>query len=292
MRRLLVTGGSGYLGRRVAALAAAQGWQVTSAYRANRPIQGEPRRLDLLDGTAVHTVLAGLKPTAIIHTACSNRDAANIAAIAPAARHLAEAAQALGIRLVHVSTDLVFDGEHAPYADDAALGPLTDYAVVKAEAERIVQVACPTAAMGRPSLIWSLDPIDRQTGWLVEGMRKGERVTLFTDEIRCPVHVDDLAAALLALAERPEIGGPLNLGGAQALNRWEFGLKLLAALGLPRSSNVLPGTVAGRGLRRPRDLTLYTERVTQHQLPPLRGVDAVLAQDYPPRPTQPRICEG
>lgn len=293
MRRLLVTGGSGYLGRRLAALAAAQGWAVTSAYQTNLPASGDPLRLDLLDGAAVRAALADLHPTAIIHTACSNRDAANIAAIAPAARHLAEATHTLGLRLVHVSTDMVFDGEHAPYADDAALGPLTNYAAAKAEAEGIVQAACPAAAIGRPSLIWSLEPLDRQTAWLVDGMRRGERVTLFTDEVRCPVHVDDLAAALLALAERPEIAGPLNLGGEQALNRWGFGLRLLAALGLPRAPNVVPGTVAGSGLRRPRDLTLYTARVRQHRLPPLRGVDAVLAESTPPtRPHAPRICEG
>ncbi len=292
MRRLLVTGGSGYLGRRLARLAALRGWQVTSVYRTTPPLHGDPLRLDLLNGAAVCATITDLQPNAIIHAACSNRDVANIAAIVPAARHLAEAAQALGARLVHVSTDMVFDGEHAPYADDTALSPLTEYGVAKAEAEGVVQAACPGAAIGRPSLIWSLDPLDRQTGWLVDGMHKGERVTLFTDEVRCPVHMDDLAAALLALAERPEIAGPLNLGGTQALNRWEFGLKLLAALGLARGSNVRPGTVAGSGLRRPRDLTLYTERVSQHQLPPLRGVDVVLAQDYPPRPTQPRMCEG
>ncbi len=292
MRRLLVTGGSGYLGRRVAALAAAHGWQVSSAYYTNPPPHGDPLRLDLIDDAAVRAALADLEPTAIIHTACSNRDAANIAAIAPAARHLAEAAQALGVRLVHVSTDMVFDGEHPPYADDAALGPLTEYGAAKAEAEGLVRATCPAAAIGRPSLIWSLDPLDRQTAWLVEGMRKGEPVTLFTDEVRCPVQVDDLAAALLALAERPEIAGPLNLGGAQALNRWEFGLRLLAALGLPRGSNVRPGTVAGSGLRRPRDLTLYTERVTQHRLPTLRGVDAVLADRANAQMRHPKVCEG
>jgi dTDP-4-dehydrorhamnose reductase len=292
MRRLLVTGGAGYLGRRLGPLAAAQGWTVTSSYHSAPAWFGEPLRLDLLDGAAVHATVAQLQPTAILHTACSNRDAANIAAIAPAARHLAEAAQAQGARLVHVSTDMVFDGEHAPYADEAAPAPLTDYGQAKAEAEAIVQAACPSAAIGRPSLIWSLDPLDRQTSWLVDGMRRGERLTLFTDEIRCPVHVDDLAAALLALAERPEIAGPLNLGGAQALNRWEFGLRLLAALDLPRAPNVVPGTVLASGLRRPRDLTLYTERARRAGLPPLRGVDTVLALRPARAHQQPRICEG
>jgi dTDP-4-dehydrorhamnose reductase len=123
-------------------------------------------------------------------------------------------------------------------------------------------------------------------------MRRGERVTLFTDEVRCPIHVDDLAAALLALAARPELSGPFNLGGRQALNRWDFGLRLLEALGLPRASNVLPGTVAASGLRRPRDLTLRLDRATQAGLPPLRGVDEVLAAQPHAHRHAPRICEG
>ncbi|MCC7358975.1 MAG: sugar nucleotide-binding protein [Anaerolineales bacterium] len=292
MNRLLVTGGGGYLGRRLGRLAAAQGWQVTSSYVSTPPLAGEAWQLDLTDGPAVHAAVAGLRPTAIIHTACSNRNAAHIAAIRPAARHLAEAAQAAGARLVHVSSDMVFDGEHAPYADDAPRGPLTDYAAAKAEAEQVVGAACPAAAIGRPSLIWSLDPPDRQTEWLVSGMRRGERVTLFTDEVRCPIYLDDLAAALLALAARPDLSGPFNLGGRQALNRWEFGLRLLAALGVPRSANVLPGSVANSGLRRPRDLTLRLDRATQAGLPCLRGVDEVLAAHSLQARHASRICEG
>jgi dTDP-4-dehydrorhamnose reductase len=291
VKRLLVTGGAGYLGRRLVALAAAQDWAVTSTYFTTLPVSGAAVQLDLTNRTAVQSAVATVQPDAIIHTACSNQTAAHIAAVVPAAQHITEAAQAAGARLVHVSTDMVFDGEHAPYADEAAPDPLTDYAVAKAEAEAIVSANCPSAAWGRPSLIWSLDPLDRQTGWLVDGLRAGRPVTLFTDEVRCPVYVDDLAQALLSLADQPALNGPFNLGGAQPLNRWAFGLRLLEALNLPRTPNVVPGTVAGSGLRRPRDLTLHTDRAQRH-LPPLRGVDEMLAAAQPARRHAPRICEG
>jgi dTDP-4-dehydrorhamnose reductase len=289
--RLLVTGASGYLGAHAARLAAARGWMVTGTYHTHPialpGVRGLP--LDLTDPVAVQAAMAEAQPNAILHTACSNRDPENIAAIVPAARHLAEAAKAAGARLAHVSSDLVFDGEHAPYDDDTPPCPIMDYGRAKAEAEALVVALCPGAAVVRPSLIWALEPLDRQTGWLVDGVKRGTRVTLFTDEIRCPVHLDDLAALLLALAERPEVSGSLNAGGPQPLNRWDFGLRLLEALGLGRGPTVVPGTVAESGLVRARNLTLHSQRA--QALSPLRGVDEALAAAATSE-RRPRYCEG
>jgi dTDP-4-dehydrorhamnose reductase len=292
VKRLLITGGAGYLGARLAPLAARRGWEVCVTTHSRPAAAGaRTRRVDLTDAQAVADTFGVERPDAIIHTACSNRTPANIAAIAPAARYVAVAAREHGARLVHVSTDLVFDGEHAPYDDDAAPHPIMPYGAAKAEAEGIVAKLAPAAVIARPSLIWSLDPLDHQTGWLVEGARRGERVTLFTDEIRCPVHRDDLAEALLELAARPEISGLLNVVGAQALSRWDLGLRLLRALGLPRGPNVRPGLTTDSGLVRPRDLTLHARRAARELRTRLRGVDEVL-EAAEQRARRARVCEG
>jgi dTDP-4-dehydrorhamnose reductase len=131
----------------------------------------------------------------------------------------------------------------------------------------------------RPSLIWSLDPFDHQTRWLVEGVQNGQRVTLFTDEYRCPTYLHDLVAALLELAARPAITGVLNLTGPQALSRWDFGLKLLAALGLAPGPNVVPLTVRESGLARARNLTLLNARAQRELKTRLRSVDEILGYD-------------
>jgi dTDP-4-dehydrorhamnose reductase len=252
---------------------------------------GSSHALDLRQPGAAERLMARLRPDAVIHAACSNRDDTNLQSIEPAARHLAEACHDHGIRLVHVSSDIVFDGEHAPYPDDSRPAPLTPYGQSKAEAEAAVAAACPAAAIVRPSLIWSLQPIDRQLEWLVDAVRLGTRVTLFADEVRCPVHLPDLVSALLELASRPDLSGPFNMGGTQALNRWEFGMRLLTALGLPPGPNVVPGTRAESGLARARDLTLSSSRAAQLLATRLRGVDEVLSVD-PARSRRPRYCEG
>lgn len=277
--RLLITGVSGFLGAALAEAAqAANSWQTTGTYFSHAPRAATCAlwQLDLRDAQAVHAAFAAIQPESVIHTACSNRDEDNVSAIVPAAENLATACRAHGARLVHVSTDLVFDGEQAPYSDDAAPHPLTPYGAAKAEAEAVIRRGHPAAAVGRPSLIWSLDPLDRQTGWLVDGLRRGTPVTLFTDEFRCPVHLSDLTVALLELAARPAVNGPLNLAGRHPLSRWDFGLRLLPALGLERAPNLRPGTIAASGLRRAGNLQLECRRAEQLLAARLRGVDEVL----------------
>jgi dTDP-4-dehydrorhamnose reductase len=281
VRRLLLTGVSGYLGHYLAGAARStgDGCETTGTY-FSQPTPAPRtalRQVDLRDRAAVRQLLADVQPNAVIHTACSNRDEANVLAIVPAATNLALACHERGVRLVHVSTDLVFDGEHAPYSDDSPPAPVMPYGRAKAEAEAAVLRLCPAAAIGRPSLIWALDPLDRQTRWLVDGVRSGAPVTLFTDEIRCPVYLGDLAAALLELAALPQVSGTLNLGGRQPLSRWNFGLRLLQALRLERAPNLVPGTIAELGLVRARNLSLDCRRAGQLLSTGLRGVDEVLA---------------
>lgn len=275
MKRLWLTGASGYLGAHL--LQTASDWHVYPAYFSRPIAHPQAFQLDVRDASAIEHSLTTLQPDAIIHAACSNGSAAQIQAIAPAAQAIASAAHRFNLRLVHVSSDVVFDGEQAPYSDEARPHPINDYARAKAEAEACVAEQCPTAVIVRPSLIWGLKPLDRQTQWLVEGLKRGDRITLFTDEIRCPIHVSDLSAALLELAARPDIVGPLNLGGPQALSRWEFGTRLLAALGLDAGPKMVATTIAESGLIRARDVTMISARAKVLLQTKQRGVDEVLA---------------
>jgi len=311
VKRLLITGGSGFLGQHL--VDAGREWDVCATYYS-RPFSSPHALalpLDLRDESAVRAAIRQTQPSVVIHTACANRSPEHIAAIVPAAHHLALIARENGLRLIHLSTDLVFDGEHPPYDDNAPPSPITDYARAKAEAEAIVASLCPSAVIVRPSLIWRLDPLDHQTRWLVEGRQRGDKITLFTDEYRCPVHVHDLCAALLELAGRPDISGPLNLVGPQALNRWDFALKILATLGLEPGPNLAPGTIGGSGLIRARNVILLATRARQLLVTRLRSVDEVLSSlathpessreaaqskdallDEPHRIRHPRYCEG
>lgn len=253
---LLITGGAGYLGRRLVRMALE--WDVHATYHVNR-IDTDPQatwhQLNLHDRDATLALVRQVGPRAIIHTAPSNRKPEHVDAIVDAARHITEAAALVGARFVHVSTDMVFDGTAAPYAEDAALSPLLPYGEVKAEAERIVTSRLPDAAIVRPSLIFGHEPFDPHFRWLMNAVHTGEEITLFADEYRSPVWVDNLCYALLELAVT-DFRGPLHIGSPVPLTRHAFGLALLRVVNLEPTPNIRAGSAEALGLKRPRNLTL------------------------------------
>ena len=158
-KSLLITGGAGYLGQHL--LSFATNWTTHATYFQSKPpgsIEATLHYCDLRERHLVDTLFESLTPSAIIHTACSNRSAEEISAILPAAQNLAQAAQRQGCRFIHVSTDLVFDGEQAPYTEESSPKPISPYGKAKAEAETAVSNLYPSALIVRPSLIYGIDP--------------------------------------------------------------------------------------------------------------------------------------
>ena len=287
--RMLVTGGSGYLGRWIVRLAHA-GWDVTATYLTHPVNQfaDEPgalwRRLDVRDEAAVRALLQEVRPAVVIHTAASNPgEGADFETVNGAGtRHVARAAALYGARLIHISTDVVFDGEKGHYVEEDLPAPVTPYGYSKALAEEEIRSSGAEATIVRTSLIYGWRPrLDRQTRWIVNALNTGQPVHLFTDEIRCPIWVESLAAVVVELAGL-EYTGMLHVAGAQALSRYEFGVRLARFHGLDPAS-LIPARSRESGLRRPLDCTLDCSRARALLRTPLPGVDEILEQNDPDR---------
>jgi dTDP-4-dehydrorhamnose reductase len=253
--RLLVTGGSGYLGRELVRRATEAGWDVVGTSFTSR--DGVP--LDVRDAGAVDRLVRDLRPDAVVHTAYLQDGPDAWAVTVEGAVHVARAAA--GTRLVHLSTDVVFDGRKgAPYVEEDEPSPVTDYGRAKAEAERRVTAAHPEALLVRPSLVYGgVEPSKHERAAL-------ERAhTFYTDEIRCPIHVGDLASALLELVAL-DVGGPLHVAGADAVSRAEFAELIARA----------PVEKAPAPPERPLDCTLDSSRAQRMIRTRLRGARSVL----------------
>jgi dTDP-4-dehydrorhamnose reductase len=231
--RLLVTGASGFLGGAIVAAAPAAGWEVVGTALT----QPEWIALDVRDGAAVEAVVGDVTPDAIIHTAYRQHGDEAMAVNAAGAGHVAAAARSRSrppARLIHVSSDAIFGGDgDRPLREDDPVGPVTVYGVTKAAAEVAVRAANPDALLVRTSLLIGGPghaPSPHETLALAAA-RGEEQVTFFIDEIRSPIQVDDLAAALLELAEQ-EIGGPLHVAGTDGVSRLELARLVVAAAGL------------------------------------------------------------
>ncbi|MCG3210149.1 MAG: hypothetical protein FOGNACKC_03780 [Anaerolineae bacterium] len=280
MKKLLVTGGSGYLGQYLLPAAAREFDLYATSHMA--PVaHGKSVFLDLTNRAEVERVLLEIQPDAIIHAAAINPGQGSAEWMqrinTDGTRWLAQAAAEVGARLVYISTDVVHDGRHAPYTDDAPPNPLNAYGKSKAAAEAAVRRECPGAAIVRTSLIYGLDEMDRGTEGFVNRLKSGEELVLFSDVIRQPVWVDSLVAALLKLVNL-DYAGLLNVAGRQALTREEFGRKMLAWWGVNGDNRLKSGRAADISGTIPLDLRLVVSKAESLLEQPLPGVDEVLAQ--------------
>ena len=195
--------------------------------------------VDLTRDAAVHKMLDHVQPAAIIHAAalsqadrCQQDVSASYAINVQASVRLAEWCAQRSIPCVFTSTDLVFDGQHAPYREEDVPAPVSVYGAHKAEAEQAIRQAWPEVTICRLPLLYGR-PAPASSGFfasLVAATRQGKPLTLFTDEYRTPVNAEYAATGLLTALDRAA-GRTVHLGGAQRISRFDFGRLVAAALG-------------------------------------------------------------
>lgn len=271
--RVLVTGGAGMLGHTLAATAPPGAELHVTVHRTPAEL-GEPHRLDLADAVAVERLVSGLRPDVIVHTAYDKTDGRR--GILEPGEQLADAARRSGAGLVHLSTDVVFDGEHSPYAETDELRPVSEYGRWKVRAEAAVRHAVPTAAIVRCSLVVSraTDPAGDHLDRLLPGGG------LFVDEVRQPIGAVDLAHALWELTGlgATDRAGFWHLAGPETLSRYALGLLATTHRGEapPRwaARDDHPGT-------RPRDVRLLTGRADRALTTRPRAISSLLAPATP-----------
>jgi dTDP-4-dehydrorhamnose reductase len=281
MQRIFITGGSGYLGGAILRIAGGSGMQVGASYYHNPPAAPGSTfwtQLDLQRAASIDAALAAFAPDVVIHTAFRQYDPDLFAVTATGAGLVASCCAARNIRLVHLSSDIIFDGEaQRPYTEEDTPNPITDYGRAKAAAEALVAAAHPGAAIVRTSLIYGIEPHDMHTRFVLDLASGRGDATLFTDEIRCPVFVDDLASALLELAALDYVG-ILNIAGPEALSRYQFGV-LIARRWQHDPAMLKSGSSLDSGLRRPRNCVLASTRARQLLKTQLRSVSAILSKE-------------
>jgi dTDP-4-dehydrorhamnose reductase len=222
-------------------------------------------RLNLDNPDDVRVVLEKYRPETIFHLAaitdpdeCERHPARARRVNLEATRELARWASSTGAKLVFASTDLVFDGEKGNYREEDEPAPLGVYGRTKLDAERAVLDTCPGAAVVRGSLFYGVDGPHGRTFLtrLLEVLSKGETMRLFVDQKRNPVLLDDLAEAMVAVAQR-DLAGLYHVAGGNVLTRYEFGVMVCEIFGFD-TGLLLPIEMAGFGYeaRRPMDSSL------------------------------------
>lgn len=257
-----VTGAAGLIGGELLRTAArwAPGARVIGLTRSD---------VDLTQAAAVRMRFEQDQPTAIIHCAAMSRSplcekypemahANNV----EATRHLVDLCAT--VRLLFLSTDLVFDGRKGTYREDDGVNPLGVYARTKVLAEEVVRKH-PRHLILRTSLNYGHSPtMDRAFNEeMVQAWKQGRALKLFVDEYRCPIPVPVTARAIWRLVNQPVVG-TYHVAGAEKLSRFQIG-EVLAR----RHSELQPRIEASSvkewtGGPRSPDVALDSSRVVPH----------------------------
>jgi dTDP-4-dehydrorhamnose reductase len=267
--RWLITGAGGKLGSVLLGRLCREGRTAlgTVSPAGARPFVGDVKLLDLMDIQQTEETVRSFRPTIIVHAAAVSSPASVRAAPERAwavnvalTALLTELAAQVGSRLVYTSTDMVFDGEDAPYDELSSPGPTTEYGRTKLAGEREALRSASSLVLRVP-LLYGV-PASRRTSHfvqLVRDLRAGRPTTLFADEYRTPLWLEDAAMAV-QLAATHDVTGVLHLGGPERLSRLDMGHCVARSLGLQVDSIVAGNrTEADDPEPRPRDLSLSSD---------------------------------
>jgi dTDP-4-dehydrorhamnose reductase len=272
MKKLLITGASGFLGWHVCQIAQTD-WQVHGTYHSHPAvIPGvEMHGIDLTDDRSFRTFLQTLNPDAIIHTAALSQP--NICQEQPQLSHslnvqatwtIADHCAAAQIPYVFTSSEQVFDGDHSPYCESDRPNPLNLYGEHKFAAEVGIQERYPAAAVCRMPLMYGVSPTAPSfIQPFIRRLRSGELLQAFTDEIRTPVSGFDAAQGLLIALEK--VQGIIHLGGQERLSRYEIAKTLIEVLQI-ENAQIQPCLQAEVRMSAPRPKDLSMDSAIAYRL--------------------------
>lgn len=270
MKRILLTGASGLLGLNFG-LQVFDQYEVIGLVNQNAlgQIPFEIRQVDLAQPGAVLKIIDQVKPDVIIHCAaianidqCENMPdlAQKINAEVPG--EFAKISKEKGIRLVHISTDAVYDGQKGNYTETDATNPLSVYAKTKLNAEKFVSTENDHAIIARVNFYgWSLSGKRSLSEFFFNNLFNGKEIMGFTDVYFCPLLVNDLVDLLLEMIQK-NLYGLYNVVSSTSLTKYDFGVAIANYFGL-NSELIKPVSVYEGGLKAARspNLTLSVKKL-------------------------------
>jgi dTDP-4-dehydrorhamnose reductase len=281
MRRLLLTGASGFLGWNICS-EPQTAWKITGAvHTRDVAILGVPSiKVDLSNEQAIRDLWDEVKPQAVIHAAaqsnpnyCEQHPEETEKINVDAAVLLADLCSTRNLPFVFTSTDLVFDGRKGNYTEDDPVNPLNRYGDQKARAEEEILKVYPEATICRLPLMFGyggpfagsfMQPF-------LQRMKAGEELALFYDEYRSAVGGRCASQGLLLALEH--FHGTYHLGGRERLSRYDFGLMMKEVFDLPnaiirgisQSDIIMPA-------ERPADVSLDSSKAYSEGYDPLPAI--------------------
>lgn len=248
MKRILICGSNGLLGQRLALMLSTRTEFEVLNTSHHRSFVFDPQlfdytQLDITRKSDVKSLISSFQPDVIFNAAAatnvdwceSHRDETwkvNVVGV----ENLIEGARKVGGRLIHVSTDYVFDGKHGPYREDDPPNPISYYGKTKLAGENAIRIADISFAIVRTIVVYG-NLIGKRGNfalWVISSLRTGQTIRCAEDQISNPTYVGDLARGLIRLFELDR-QGVYHICGAEKTNRYLFARKIADIFSLDTS---------------------------------------------------------
>jgi dTDP-4-dehydrorhamnose reductase len=292
-KKLMIFGGSGFVGGNLTQVAQGVGWEVVIA--DSRPgANAEWRDVNITDPAAVDNAIAEVRPDAVVNVAAiadvdlaeQKRELAHQVNV-EGARSIAESCAELVIPYVFFSSDAVFDGETSGYTEEDPPHPTNYYGLTKAEAEQAVLKAYPAAAVVRISLVLGY-PVESGNSFfanLESKLKEGKKIATPTYEIRTPIDVITLSECVMELCQNG-FSGRIHLGATQSISRFALSRKLARGMGFDEEliqPQEQPEVKPGRAPRHKNGI-ISVAKAQQVLRTPLLSVDETIRRAFDERP--------
>ncbi len=298
---IFLTGASGLVGGAFAQAAHRRGHRVIGIVNSYpQPVQGLHQRLriDLRNEAALTSALLDAFPDIIVNCAaisepgqCDADPALSQQLNVDLPATLARLAHHLSARIIHLSTEQVFDGVNPPFTTTSPTNPLNLYARQKLASEKLVHGAAPEFAVTLRAPLLTGNSLTGQRSLherLLADWAAGKTPRLYTDEIRQPCTAANLAEAMLECCERNDLRGIYHWAGAEPLSRHQLAVRIRAHFKLDEKSAPLASVTRADtpeiAAKRPANLTLNLKPLAGLLKTPVESFDAQLDQLIIPPP--------
>jgi len=240
-KKILIIGSSGLVGSNLLSFCSRYSFRTIPTFHHYLPDEYRQTglHLDITNPQALGESLKTVNPDCVVNLSClavasCEEDPVRAYQVQVAGvRDLANACKAHNIRLIHLSTDMVYSGEKGtPYTLLDKPDPISVYGQTKLAGEEAIREIGGSYVIIRSALVLGRGRF-RKGGfldWMVDRIAGGKELPLFTDQLRTPLVVDDLIETIFALVES-SFTGILLAGGDEGVPRIAMGEKLLAAIG-------------------------------------------------------------
>lgn len=271
--KVIVVGGSGLLGQQLVHLLKQKKFDVYATYHSEPINKDGFFSLDITKNDDTNAFITGIKPDVVVLTAaftdvdaCEQYKEAAFSVNVTGAGNVAKACEAVGAKMVYISSDYVFSGEKGNYKEVDKTDPIDYYGLTKLKGEEQVQNVCSDYIIARSSVLYGAHKPNFVT-WILSKLEQNKSISIVTDQIVSPTYTRDLSEQLLTLLDH-DVSGIFHTAGGEIISRFDFAIQTAEVFDLdvnlvkPTSMKEMKWVA-----KRPKNSSLNVSKITKFKKP-------------------------